>query len=216
VLEQACGPGLHHAGVPNAAIDDTLKIVRQVWRPMAAWRQQRSWMRRTQRSHGRPRSAPRTTGPRSRCRFWLAFRQGQVAVLQMHDGGSAPAYVLPVAQAGSAIMLHGQCDSCTTVRLPFRSLQADPGAPFVEQYGAIQPVPQHDGTECLKWDDSLWGHAEHFKVPMLPATSFACGADTNLSQNSDAVQDSAADAEPCCAAVPVARVQEHPRGDRQQ
>jgi hypothetical protein len=43
-------------------------------------------------------------------------------------------------------------------------LQADPGAPFIEQYGAIQPVPQHDGTECLKWDDSLWSHADHFKV----------------------------------------------------
>ena len=50
------------------------------------------------------------------------------------------------------------------------TLQADPGAPFVEQYGEIQPVPQHDGTECLKWDDSLWGHAEHFKVCMLPVT----------------------------------------------
>lgn len=49
-------------------------------------------------------------------------------------------------------------------------LQADPGAPFVEQYGAIQPVPQHDGTECLKWDDSLWGHAEHFKVRGPPVT----------------------------------------------
>lgn len=33
-----------------------------------------------------------------------------------------------------------------------------------QPYGAISPVPQHDGTECLKWDDSLWSHADHFKV----------------------------------------------------
>ncbi len=42
--------------------------------------------------------------------------------------------------------------------------QADPGAAFIEQYGPIQPVPAHDGTECLKWDDTLWAHADHFKV----------------------------------------------------
>ena len=28
----------------------------------------------------------------------------------------------------------------------------------------VAPPPDHDGTECLKWDDSLWTHAEHFKV----------------------------------------------------
>ncbi|KAK9835549.1 hypothetical protein WJX74_002755 [Apatococcus lobatus] len=27
----------------------------------------------------------------------------------------------------------------------------------------VAPPPEHDGTECLKWDDSLWTHAEHFK-----------------------------------------------------
>jgi len=43
------------------------------------------------------------------------------------------------------------------------SLQLLAGA-FEEQYGAISPIPDHDGTECLKWDDSLWSHKEHFKV----------------------------------------------------
>jgi len=38
------------------------------------------------------------------------------------------------------------------------------GAGSVDDYGPIQPVPDHDGTECLKWDDSLWSHADHFKV----------------------------------------------------
>jgi 1,4-alpha-glucan branching enzyme len=36
-------------------------------------------------------------------------------------------------------------------------------AEFQDDYGEIRPMPQHDGTECLKWDDSLWSHAEHFK-----------------------------------------------------
>ncbi|DBB05355.1 TPA: hypothetical protein ACH3X3_010575 [Trebouxia sp. C0006] len=34
---------------------------------------------------------------------------------------------------------------------------------YKDQYGALSPVPQHDGTECLKTDDTLWTHAEHFK-----------------------------------------------------
>ena len=33
-----------------------------------------------------------------------------------------------------------------------------------EQTGKIAPLPEHDGTDCLKWDDSLWSHADHFKV----------------------------------------------------
>ena len=33
-----------------------------------------------------------------------------------------------------------------------------------EKLGALSPIPTHDGTECLKWDDSLWSHADHFKV----------------------------------------------------
>jgi len=34
---------------------------------------------------------------------------------------------------------------------------------FVEQPGALSPLPEHDGTDCLKWDDSLWSHADHFR-----------------------------------------------------
>ena len=33
-----------------------------------------------------------------------------------------------------------------------------------EKLGSLSPIPDHDGTECLKWDDSLWSHAEHFRV----------------------------------------------------
>ena len=42
-----------------------------------------------------------------------------------------------------------------------------PSSGTVDDYGALQPVPAHDGTECLKWDDSLWSHADHFKVCSL-------------------------------------------------
>lgn len=44
-------------------------------------------------------------------------------------------------------------------------LRPPPGkGEYKDQYGALSPVPQHDGTECLKTDDTLWTHAEHFKV----------------------------------------------------
>ena len=35
---------------------------------------------------------------------------------------------------------------------------------YTDAYGAISSLPEHDGTECLKWDESLWSHAEHFRV----------------------------------------------------
>ena len=38
---------------------------------------------------------------------------------------------------------------------------------FKEILGPISPLPEHDGTECLKWDDSLWSHADHFRVRPL-------------------------------------------------
>ena len=34
----------------------------------------------------------------------------------------------------------------------------------VDIYGPISPIPEHDGTDCLKWDSSLWSHGDHFKV----------------------------------------------------
>ncbi len=36
----------------------------------------------------------------------------------------------------------------------------------VDTYGPISPIPDHDGTDCLKWDSSLWSHGDHFKVPL--------------------------------------------------
>lgn len=39
---------------------------------------------------------------------------------------------------------------------------------FDEKLGYVSNVAEHDGTECLKWDDSLWSHADHFRVSHLP------------------------------------------------
>ena len=47
-------------------------------------------------------------------------------------------------------------------------------ATYKEQYQPIKPPPQHDGTECLKWDDSLWSHADHIKVGLELWRCWAC------------------------------------------
>ncbi len=46
----------------------------------------------------------------------------------------------------------------------FWALQGEDLGEFVETPGKLSPVPEHDGTDCLKWDESLWSHADHFKV----------------------------------------------------
>lgn len=35
---------------------------------------------------------------------------------------------------------------------------------LVETLGPLQPVPSHDGTDCFRWDKSMGGSADHFKV----------------------------------------------------
>lgn len=37
------------------------------------------------------------------------------------------------------------------------------GAAAEDVHGVIPAVPDHDGTDCLKWDPSLWSHADHFR-----------------------------------------------------
>lgn len=51
---------------------------------------------------------------------------------------------------------------------PLRPPPSGNGAEFKDPYGKLSPVPQHDGTDCLKTDDSLYSHAEHFKVHLVP------------------------------------------------
>ncbi|GAX84832.1 hypothetical protein CEUSTIGMA_g12253.t1 [Chlamydomonas eustigma] len=37
------------------------------------------------------------------------------------------------------------------------------GTEFIEEYGAVSPIPTHDGTESFKWDKTLWGQEAHFR-----------------------------------------------------
>ena len=44
-----------------------------------------------------------------------------------------------------------------------------PGGLIENPLPAMSPPAEHDGTMCLKWDDTLWSHADHFKVPVPPS-----------------------------------------------
>lgn len=38
------------------------------------------------------------------------------------------------------------------------------GGEFVERYGEVSNPPEHDGTQCIQWDNTLSTHSDHFKV----------------------------------------------------
>jgi hypothetical protein len=40
---------------------------------------------------------------------------------------------------------------------------APPAPPRPRRYGSMSPIPGHDGTDCFRWDNTLWSAAEHFK-----------------------------------------------------
>lgn len=43
------------------------------------------------------------------------------------------------------------------------ALEGVPDQEYVDEYGAISPIPGHDGTDCLRWDNTLWAKADHFR-----------------------------------------------------
>lgn len=47
----------------------------------------------------------------------------------------------------------------------------------VDEYGPISPVPNHDGTACFQWDNTLWSAEGHFRVRQRPCSTPAllCG-----------------------------------------
>jgi hypothetical protein len=44
------------------------------------------------------------------------------------------------------------------------SIEVPAGYAYVDEYGKISPIPAHDGTECFKWDNTLWAKQDHFRV----------------------------------------------------
>ena len=55
-----------------------------------------------------------------------------------------------------------------------------PGGLNEDPLPPMKSPPEHDGTSCLKWDDTLWSHADHFKarLPSPAITSHACSCNT--------------------------------------
>ena len=68
-------------------------------------------------------------------------------------------------QAAEAASMHKEAATREDYWAPTQSTLAEGG---VDTYGPISPIPDHDGTECLKWDSSLWSHGDHFKVAPGP------------------------------------------------
>ncbi|KAG2445373.1 hypothetical protein HYH02_008838 [Chlamydomonas schloesseri] len=50
---------------------------------------------------------------------------------------------------------------------------------YKDRYGAISPIPGHDGTECFSWDSALWGFAEHFRYRWRRLRSIRQSIDDN-------------------------------------
>jgi 1,4-alpha-glucan branching enzyme len=44
------------------------------------------------------------------------------------------------------------------------ALDIPEGLAMEDVYGPITPVPNHDGTMCFKWDNTLWSAEGHFRV----------------------------------------------------
>lgn len=75
----------------------------------------------------------------------------------LDDLGIAPE---SLAQARTEVAI-GNAETFEDVWTPRRAPVA--GGVLKEEAGPTKPLPEHDGTDCCKWDDTLWGHADHFK-----------------------------------------------------
>lgn len=54
------------------------------------------------------------------------------------------------------------------------AIEVPDGIEYQDVYGPISPVPNHDGTECFRWDNTLWKKADHFRVGELVVLSLVC------------------------------------------
>lgn len=61
-----------------------------------------------------------------------------------------------IAQAEKMTVDAGEDLWCPTVQVP-------DGYVLDDTKGEIPPMPNHDGTECLQWDSTLWSCADHFR-----------------------------------------------------
>ena len=87
--------------------------------------------------------------------------------------GGAPAAAAPAAASTTAVATSDPVDAWC----PLQELPA--GHALQERYGPISGIPEHDGTDCLKWDPSLWSHADHFKYRWHIFKSIRAAIDAN-------------------------------------
>lgn len=86
----------------------------------------------------------------------------------------------PAAQAGPAVAVLEKTNGATKATAVVMEMKtAVPALPedywtptlevpdnmeYVDEYGPISAIPDHDGTPSFKYDNTLWAAAEHFKV----------------------------------------------------
>jgi hypothetical protein len=78
----------------------------------------------------------------------------KASVAAAASSAAAPAPAAPPPPAAAALTPEDYWSPAIDVPSGFR---------YEDDYGAITPVPEHDGTACFQWDDTLWQKAEHFK-----------------------------------------------------
>jgi 1,4-alpha-glucan branching enzyme len=111
----------------------------------------------------------------------LSLTQITVAALDKElaaAGVDVKAGVAKAAAAGGAKARAASAPPATPE--DFWSPPTEPAAqPWREAYGLVAPVPDHDGTECFKFDDTLWSHADHFRYRWNIFKSIRAAIDAN-------------------------------------
>ena len=114
------------------------------------------------------------------CRSVLAGASPAIELLRAENQllkDTLTAAQLPLDEGADGVVEGGEVPP--TVSAPeeyWMPAVAEPkGGAFVEQYGTMQPLPNHDGTECFKWDSTLQGAAGHFRVCKCAATDRPVG-----------------------------------------
>eukprot|EP00967_Tisochrysis_lutea_P006132 scaffold7249_cov19-Tisochrysis_lutea.AAC.5 len=114
----------------------------------------------------RERERPKGRAPIFQHGIIVSFRiSGLEPGFEALDGPTAVAAEAAGKSAGS--MRGGAANAATVPTCPedywTPGIEVVEGSEYVDRYGEISPVPQHDGTECFKWDNMLWSSEAHFK-----------------------------------------------------
>mmetsp|Transcript_10988 Transcript_10988/g.19036 ORF Transcript_10988/g.19036 Transcript_10988/m.19036 type:complete len:859 (+) Transcript_10988:107-2683(+) len=92
--------------------------------------------------------------------------------------GGLVAEGVPVPQIPEA---HASSSSSAIVPEDYWSptVEVPEGTAYVETYGTVSPVPNHDGTQSFKWDNMLWSAEGHFRYRWKAFRDLRNAIDTN-------------------------------------